>query len=172
MSIELANYIHAVPDFPKPGILFRDISPLLSSPEAFSFAIEVMARHVEALGVSGLVAIESRGFLFGAPLAMRTKIPLVLVRKRGKLPGERESVEYGLEYGVDRLEIKKGVLPERSRVVVVDDVLATGGTAAATGELVTKVGGVVAGYIFLIELAALGGRGKLEGVLVESVVRF
>ena len=94
------------------------------------------------------------------------------MRKRGKLPGERESVEYGLEYGVDRLEIKRGVLLNQSRVVVVDDVLATGGTAAATGELVRKVGGVVAGYVFLIELAALRGRVKLDGTAVESVVRF
>jgi len=132
MSISLADYIHAVPDFPKPGILFRDISPLL-------------AAHAMDLKVAALVAIESRGFIFGAPVAIRAGLPLALVRKPGKLPGAKERIEYGLEYGSDSLEIKTGAIPAGARVAIIDDVLATGGTAAATASLVQRTGASVAG---------------------------
>ena len=172
MSISLADYIHAVPDFPKPGILFRDISPLLASPVAFSAAIDQLAAHALDLGVSALVAIESRGFIFGAPVAVRAGLPLALVRKPGKLPGATERIEYGLEYGSDSLEIKVGALAVGSRVAIIDDVLATGGTAAATASLIQLAGGVVVGCIFLAELRALGGRGKLGDIQVRALLDF
>jgi adenine phosphoribosyltransferase len=168
--IDVREYIHDVPDFPKPGILFRDISPLLGSPQAFSYAVERMAEAFAQLGATALVAVESRGFLFGAPIAVRAKVPLILVRKPGKLPGDKEQMAYGLEYGSDTLEIKAGMIPAGAKVAIVDDVLATGGTAAATGALVEKVGGAVAGYLFLIELAALKGRGRLGGAQVSALV--
>jgi adenine phosphoribosyltransferase len=172
MSISLADYIHAVPDFPKPGILFRDISPLLASPRAFSAAVDQLAAHALELGVSALVAIESRGFIFGAPVAVRAGLPLALVRKPGKLPGATERIEYGLEYGSDSLEIKVGALSVGARVAIIDDVLATGGTAAATASLVLRAGGVVAGCIFLAELRALGGRDKLGDIQVRALLDF
>jgi adenine phosphoribosyltransferase len=170
MPIALREYIHSVPDFPKPGILFRDISPLLQAPEAFACAIDRLAEELDTLKASALVAVESRGFLFGAPLAIQTKLPLILVRKPGKLPGNKERMEYGLEYGTDTLEVKAGMIPHGARVAVIDDVLATGGTAAATGALIEKVGGVVAGYLFLIELGALEGRTRLSGAPVSALV--
>lgn len=172
MTINLTDYIHAVPDFPKPGILFRDISPLLASPPAFTAVIAELSDKVSELGVSGLVAIESRGFIFGAPVAIRAGLPLALVRKPGKLPGSKERVDYGLEYGTDSLELKHGVIQAGARVAIIDDVLATGGTAAATASLVERVGASVAGYVFLAELAALGGRSKLGGVPVRALVEF
>jgi adenine phosphoribosyltransferase len=170
MAIALHEYIHPVTDFPKPGIIFRDISPLLQAPEAFSYAIDRLAEELQSLQASALVAMESRGFLFGAPLAIRAKMPLILVRKPGKLPGKKEHMEYGLEYGTDILEMKAGMIPQGARVAVIDDVLATGGTAAATGALIEKVGGTVAGYLFFIELAALEGRSKLGGAPASALV--
>jgi adenine phosphoribosyltransferase len=172
MCISLVEYIHAVPDFPKPGILFRDISPLLASPVAFSSAVDQLAAHALDLGVSALVAIESRGFIFGAPVAVRAGLPLALVRKPGKLPGAKERIEYGLEYGSDALEIKRGAIPTGARVAIIDDVLATGGTAAATASLVQRAGGSVVGCIFLAELRALEGRSKLGDIAVRALVDF
>lgn len=172
MTIALKDFIHAVPDFPKPGILFRDISPLLGHPEAFSSAVSCMEEKLHALRPSVVVAIESRGFVFGAPAAMQAGLPLVLVRKPGKLPGNKERIEYQLEYGIDALEIKSGMIQPGARVAIIDDVLATGGTAYATAELVRKIGGVVAGFVFLAELVALGGRGRLPGESVSSLVQF
>lgn len=172
MSILLSDYIEAIPDFPKPGILFRDISPLLASPEAFSVAVEQLAVHAVELQVSALVAIESRGFIFGAPVAIRSGLPLALVRKPGKLPGVKERVEYGLEYGSDSLEIKIGALPAGARVAIIDDVLATGGTAAATVSLIQRAGASVGGCIFLAELRALRGRDKLQDIPVRALLDF
>lgn len=169
MMIDIKSYITDVPDFPKPGILFRDISPLLQTPEVFHFVINLMAQEIAKLPIAALVAIESRGFLFAAPLAHTLSMPLVLIRKAGKLPGDLVSVSYGLEYGVDTLEMKSGALAQGARVVVVDDVLATGGTAAAAGELISKAGARVVSYLFLAELAALQGRSKL-GASVHSLV--
>jgi len=172
MSNIVRDCIQAVPDFPKPGIIFRDISPLLSHPEAFSQAISLMEDKIRSLRASVVVAIESRGFVFGAPAAMRVGLPLILVRKPGKLPGEKERVEYQLEYGLDALEIKSGMIQPGAGVVIIDDVLATGGTACATAELVRKVGGTVAGYVFLVELLALGGRDRLQNEMISSIVQF
>lgn len=169
---QLKAYITDIPDFPKPGILFRDISPLLSNPEAFRQVVAEMARHVRASQVSSVVAIESRGFIFGAPVAHESGLPLVLVRKPGKLPGELVRMEYGLEYGTDALELKSGLLAKGSRVAVIDDVLATGGTARATGDLVEKVGASVVSYIFLAELLTLGGRNNLGPASVTSLIQY
>lgn len=170
--MDLKKHITDIPDFPKPGIIFRDISPLLNSPEAFRHAVAGMAAQVSNANVSGIVAIESRGFLFAAPVAHHLGVPLILVRKPGKLPGELVRVEYGLEYGSDALEIKGGLLPKGARVAVIDDVLATGGTARATGDLVAKVGAHASSYIFLVELTTLEGRRKLEGASVSSLIQY
>jgi len=172
MVLNLKAFITDIPDFPKPGILFRDISPLLSDPKAFRHTVSLMSKHVRDSGVSSIVAIESRGFIFGAPVAHESGIPLVLVRKPGKLPGDLVRMEYGLEYGTDALELKNGLLKEGSRVAVIDDVLATGGTARATGDLIKKVGAEVARYIFLAELLGLGGRQKLGDSVVASLVQY
>ncbi len=172
MTIDIKRYIAEVSDFPKPGILFRDISPLLQNPEAFKYVISLMVEEVAKSSATALVAIESRGFLFAAPVAHHMGIPLVLVRKAGKLPGDLVSVSYGLEYGADTLEMKSGILASGDRVMVIDDVLATGGTAAAAGELVDKVGGQVVSYLFLAELSALEGRSKLGSVAVRSLVAY
>jgi adenine phosphoribosyltransferase len=172
MTTDLKRYIAEVPDFPKKGILFRDISPLLNTPHAFKAAVEGMAEAVRRSGAQVIVAIESRGFIFGAPIAVELGIPMVLVRKPGKLPGEREQVSYGLEYGKDTLEIKRGMIPEGASVAIVDDVLATGGTAVATADLVTRAGGNVVSYIFLLELLGLDGRGRLRGVPAVSLIQY
>jgi adenine phosphoribosyltransferase len=169
--VRFEDFLRIVPDFPKPGILFRDISPLLKSPDAFRQAIESMAQSVQHMRVDAIVAIEARGFLFGAPLAFAMAVPLSIVRKPGKLPGETESVQYGLEYGADALHIQKGALAAGASVLVVDDVLATGGTAAATGDLARAQGAQVSGYLFLAELVALGGRQRLGSEQVVSLVQ-
>jgi adenine phosphoribosyltransferase len=171
MRISLEDFLRIVPDFPKPGILFRDISPLLQSPQAFQYAIDQMAERAQRLCVDVLIAVESRGFLFGAPLAVALKKPLVIARKPGKLPGETESVQYGLEYGVDMLHVQRGAISRGDAALIVDDVLATGGTAAATGRLVAKLGGKVSGYLFLAELEGLSGRENLLDAPVEALVR-
>jgi adenine phosphoribosyltransferase len=169
--MDIAGLLRVVPDFPKPGILFRDISPLLGTPNAFQYAIKEMARRVSGREVDVLIGIESRGFIFAAPLAIEIGVPLVMVRKPGKLPGVTESIQYGLEYGSDVLQLQSGALKPKSRVVVVDDVLATGGTAQAVGALVEQVGASVGAYIFLAELLALGGRERLAGREIEALVQ-
>lgn len=171
MNTDIESFLRKVPDFPKPGIIFRDISPLLRAPEAFQGAIAQMEERIKDIRVDAIVAIESRGFLFGAPLALRMQKPLCIARKPGKLPGETESVQYGLEYGVDVLHVQKGAIGNGDRVLVVDDVLATGGTAAATGRLVAKLGGDVVAYLFLAEIEGLSGRMNLGDARVDALVR-
>jgi adenine phosphoribosyltransferase len=171
MTIRIEDFLRVVPDFPKPGILFRDISPLLRAPQAYEYVIDQMSERAKDLRVDLIVAIESRGFLFGSPLALKMKKPLCIVRKPGKLPGETESVQYGLEYGVDMLHVQKGAISTGDSVLVVDDVLATGGTAAATGRLLSRLGGKVSGYLFLAELEGLSGRENLVDAQVEALVR-
>lgn len=172
MSLNLKDFIAPVPDFPKPGILFRDISPLLAAPEAFKAAVRGMAELVKSSGATMIVAIESRGFIFGAPVALEVGLPMVLVRKPGKLPGEREQVSYGLEYGKDSLEVKRGMIPAGTKITIIDDVLATGGTAVATEDLVTRVGGEVVSFVFLLELSGLPGRERLGDERVSSLLSF
>ena len=170
--MDLAHFVRDVPDFPEQGILFRDITPLLQDAAAFRYAVEEMAARVEAMGADAVVGIESRGFLFGAPIANRLGLPLVPVRKPGKLPAERMSVEYSLEYGSSQLDIHADALRAGQRAVIVDDVLATGGTAHAAAKLVELLGAEVCGFVFLIELEALAGRGRLDGYTVEALIRY
>ena len=160
--MELNQYIRSIPDFPSTGVLFRDISPLLANPVAFSFCIERFAEVVSKMQCEAVVAIESRGFLFAAPVAKELKLPLALVRKPGKLPGEKLSIDYSLEYGSGKLEIHSDAIAEGARVALIDDVLATGGTASAAQKLISMVGGELVVSVFLIELLNLQGR-KLLG---------
>ena len=167
---ELRGLIYDVPDFPKPGIVFKDITPLLQHPAGFRETIDRLAQGAEAFRAEHILAIESRGFIFGAALANRLGLPMHLVRKRGKLPREAVSIRYELEYGFDHLEVHADSIRPNARYMIVDDVIATGGTAAATGALVRQQGGVVAGFAFVIELTFLAGRKALgEGPVVALI---
>ncbi|MQA00375.1 MAG: adenine phosphoribosyltransferase [Dehalococcoidia bacterium] len=168
----LRGLIREIPDFPAPRVLFRDITPLLHDPAALRWTNDCLAGLAREMGAEVVAGVESRGFIFGVPVAERLAAPFVPVRKPGKLPGPYASVFYQLEYGQGSLELHRDPSVEGRRVVVVDDLLATGGTAAATARLVEELGGTVAGCVFAIELAALGGRAHLEGYRVESLVRF
>lgn len=158
--MDLKAYIRTIPDFPKSGIQFYDISPLLSSPKAYRETIVRLAIPFEDK-VDGIVSLDARGFLFGPTLAYRLRVPFAMARKKGKLPGVTVAKEYDLEYGSNTIELHIDALKKGSRVLVVDDVLATGGTAAAAGELVESIGSTVAGYAFVLELEALNGRQRL-----------
>jgi len=164
--------IRDVPDFPKPGILFKDITPLLANAAAFGAAIEQLAAQIAPHAPQGLLAIESRGFIFGAALAQQMNLPLLLLRKPGKLPWETERINYDLEYGSDALEVHRDAISASSRYAIIDDVLATGGTAAAAVALVEKLGGIVAACAFLMELSFLDGRSRLPGKAIESLVDY
>ena len=168
--IDLRGFVRDVADFPTPGILFRDITPLLASPEAFSAAVLEMARPFRNNPAGKVVGIEARGFMFGAAIARELELGFVPARKPGKLPGKTEKVSYGLEYGSDGLEVHADAFEPGEGVLIVDDVLATGGTAAAASELVERLGARVTGLTFCIELAALQGRSKLEGRPVHAVL--
>ena len=172
---ELERYIRTVKDFPKPGIGFKDITTLLKEPQAFAQVIDLMAAHYQATPggnkkIQKVVGIESRGFIFGAPLALRLSAGYVPARKPKKLPAATVREEYALEYGTDALEMHVDAISKGERVIVVDDLLATGGTAAATGRLVEKLGGELLGFAFLIELDFLNGRKKLEGFEILSLI--
>jgi adenine phosphoribosyltransferase len=173
MSLQrIRQLIVDVPDFPKPGIVFKDITPLLADPAGFRSAVEAMAEGIAGLDAHALLAIESRGFIFGAALAQRLALPLHLVRKRGKLPRETLSMRYELEYGFDHVEVHTDAIRRGGRYLIVDDLIATGGTAAAAAKLVLAQGAVVAGYAFLVELAFLDGRKHLEEAPVVSLVTY
>jgi adenine phosphoribosyltransferase len=169
--MDLKAHIRQIPDFPKPGILFYDISTLLQRSDAFQIAIDRMADLVAPYRPARLIGIESRGFVFAAPLALRLGVGFTMVRKRGKLPGSVVGHAYNLEYGSDTIEISADLVPAGSRVVVVDDLIATGGTAAATVELLDKIDAEVAAAAFLIELTDLSGRDRLR-VPVASVLTY
>lgn len=166
----LAASLRNVPDFPKPGILFKDITPVLADAELFRDVIAVMADRWRAENITHVAGIESRGFLFAAPVALELGAGLIPIRKPGKLPYSTAQKEYALEYGTDQLEMHVDACPAPSRVLIVDDVLATGGTAAAGCELVTQVGGTVIGCAFLLTIGGLGGRSRLTGYLVQSIM--
>ncbi len=168
--LDLRSFIRAVPDFPQPGVLFRDITPLLHEPRAYRYVIDELASRIGALSPDAIVGIESRGFLFGAPVAYRLGVPFAPVRKTGKLPAQRMSVEYALEYGEGQLDIHADALERGQRAVIIDDLLATGGTAAATAKLVELLGASVAAIAVLVELAFLGGRDQLQGYQVISLL--
>lgn len=169
---ELASKIRAIPDFPIPGILFRDITPLLRDAHAFRRALDLLAERWQGMGVDLVAAVESRGFIVGAPVAERLGAGFVPVRKPGKLPWTKARVEYQLEYGTEAIEMHKDAVEPGQRVLIVDDLLATGGTAGAVRTLVEQAGGTVVGFAFLIELAGLRGRERLAGYPVFSLIRF
>src|SRR3954471_20552255 len=159
----LKEHIRDIPDFPKPGVVFKDITPLLADVDAFRFTIDAIADHFAGQTVDKVLGIEARGFITAAPVAYRFGAGFVPVRKAGKLPWEIEKEEYELEYGTDLLEIHRDAVAPGERVLIVDDVIATGGTAAATARLVERLGGQVVGFAFVIELGPLNGRKKIDG---------
>lgn len=162
MLEHLQNKIRSIPDFPKKGIIFKDITTLLKDAEAFHEVIDIFYEYYKDKKIDYVAAIESRGYLFGSPLAYKLGAGLVIIRKPGKLPAEVERVEYDLEYGTDALEIHKDAIEQGKRVLVIDDLLATGGTVNAACTLIEKIGGKVVGTAFMIELKALSGRSKLN----------
>ena len=169
---DIRSLIIDVPDFPKPGIVFKDITPLLADPAGFRGTIDLLAERVAGLDAAAILAIESRGFIFGAALAHKMGLPIHLVRKRGKLPRASISVAYELEYGVDHLEMHGDAIVPGKRYLIVDDVIATGGTAEAVARLVREQGAEVAACAFVIELEFLDGRRKLEPHTVVSLIRY
>lgn len=169
---DLRKYIRDIPNFPKEGIIFHDVTPLLQNAKAFGQAIDTMAEKLMGMGVEYMIGVEARGFIFASALAYKLGTGLVIVRKFGKLPFEKINASYNLEYGKDVLEVHSDAISGGSRVVLVDDLLATGGTAAAVGNLVTKLGGDIVGYSFLVELKELKGRERLKPYPVWSVLEF
>lgn len=170
--MRLEDYIRDVPDFPKPGILFKDITPLLGAPDAFRASVERLAEPWHDQGIGKIAGIESRGFIFGAAVAQILGCGFVPVRKPGKLPYRSQRHEYALEYGTDALEIHEDAFSSKEKVLIVDDVLATGGTAAAAGSLVRRLGADLIGYAVVIELSFLGGREKLDGTRLHSMITY
>jgi len=170
--VDLSRYIRDIPDFPKQGIVFKDLTPMLLEPAAFDRAVSLLAAYARPLEVDLIVAAEARGFIFGGALARELGVGFVPARKAGKLPHETVSVRYGLEYGVDELQLHADALSGGTRVLIHDDLLATGGTAKAKADLVEQLGGHVAGCAFVVELAFLGGRGTLAGYDVHALVRY
>jgi adenine phosphoribosyltransferase len=170
--VRLEDHIQDIPDFPKPGIVFKDITPLFLDAEALRFAVDQLAGLAREWEVDYVVSAEARGFVLGAAVAVEAGAGFILARKPGKLPREVSSVEYALEYGVDALEMHSDAIRDGARVLVHDDLLATGGTAGALCGLVEQAGGVVAGCAFVIELAFLNGRERLQGYDVRSLVVF
>ena len=170
--IDLKEHIRNVPDFPKPGILFYDITTLLRDPQGFRATIEQLSAPYRGKGIDAVVGIESRGFILGAAVAQDLGAGFIPVRKPGKLPAKAIKESYNLEYGQDALEMHVDAIEKGQRILVVDDVLATGGTAAATAQLVRKLGGDLQGMAFLIELSFLNGKAKIPGEQVFSVLQY
>jgi len=170
--VDLRRYIRDVPDFPKKGILFKDITPLLQDREALRHAMERLAGEFKGRGISKVVGIESRGYIFAPAIALSLGAGFVPVRKPGKLPWKTAAEEYALEYGKDRLEIHLDALARGEKVLIVDDLLATGGTASATRRLAERLGAEVVGAGFLVELGFLEGRSRLPGIDVVSLIQF
>jgi len=171
-NLDLKDYVRNVPDFPEPGILFRDITPLLQNAAAFEVAMTALCEYVGPKRPDAIVGIETRGFIFGAPIADRLGLPFVPIRKPGKLPAARMTVEYQLEYGSGQLDIHADALEPGQGAIIVDDLLATGGTAAGAAKLVELIGGKVLGAAFLIELPGLGGRAALGGIDIFALMEF
>jgi adenine phosphoribosyltransferase len=169
--MDLEKYIRDIPDFPTKGIIFKDITPLLADPGALDEAVRRLAEPYEGTGVECVAAVESRGFIFGAAVARQLGAGFVPIRKPGKLPHETVSKEYSLEYGTDAVEIHTDAVSPGSKVLMVDDLLATGGTMAAACELVASLGGRIVGIAFLIELGFLNGRAKLPGYDLHTLIR-
>ena len=168
----IEDYIIAVPDFPKPGVLFRDITGILSDPDGLKLTLDAFYKTLENVDFDVVVGLEARGFLFGVPIAEHFHKPFVPERKKGKLPRETVEITYNLEYGTACMEVHKDAIKPGQRVVIVDDLLATGGTAKAAAHLVEKMGGKVECFAFVIELADLKGREVLDGYRVETLTKF
>ena len=168
----VADYIKSIPDFPKPGIVFRDVTSVLESPEGFKLAMDEMIKKLDGVEFDLIAGAEARGFIFGAPIAYALGKGFVPVRKKGKLPRETVSMAYALEYGTAEIEIHKDAIKPGQKIVIVDDLIATGGTIEATTRLIEELGGEVVKALFLIELPALGGRERLSKYDVESIVCF
>lgn len=171
-AVDFKHFIRNVPDFPQPGVLFRDITPLLGDARAFRGVIGALAEEAKRREPSAIVGIESRGFLFGGPVADRLGLPFVPVRKPGKLPAAHMTVEYTLEYGENQLDIHADALVPGTRAFIIDDLLATGGTARAAAKLVELIGGEVAGFGFVVELLAMKGRERLGGYDAVALVEY
>lgn len=172
MGKSVEDYVKTIPDFPEPGILFRDVTSVVESPDGLQLAINELDALLEGVDFDLIVGAESRGFIFGAPLAYKRRKGLVLVRKQGKLPRETVSREYALEYGTAVIELHKDTIAPGQKVVLVDDLIATGGTMEAAAALVEELGGEVVKMIFLMELSGLEGRKKLARYNIESVVKY
>jgi adenine phosphoribosyltransferase len=166
------SLIRDVPDFPKPGILFKDIAPVLEHPAALQEAVDLLAEDARAKGAEAIVGIESRGFVFGAPIALQLGVPFVMARKLGKLPYDRISEEYALEYGTNTVEMHSDSIKSGQLAYVVDDLLATGGTAAAAARLVERLSGKVCGFGFMVELTFLEGRSALRGYPIKALIEY
>ena len=171
-TIQLKDYIRDIPDFPKQGILFRDITPLLANGEALAASVKALAKPFLDSGIDYVAAVEARGFVFGPAVAEVLGAGFVPIRKPGKLPYETESVSYDLEYGTDTIEVHVDAVKRGSRVLMIDDLLATGGTMAAACQLIEKLGAEITAISFLVELTALCGRDKLEGYSVHTVISY
>lgn len=171
---DLKALVRAVPDFPKPGILFRDITTLIGHGAGFAATVAMLADRAEAARAQAIAGMEARGFIFGAAVAARLAIPFVPVRKPGKLPVPVLAIDYALEYGTDTLEVDPDAIADRQRVVIIDDLIATGGTALAAVQLLRRAGGVVEDALFVIDLPDLGGAEKLQarGLAVQSIMDF
>ena len=172
MSEDFSSCLRDIPDFPSPGIIFKDISPLLANPEKFSQVVDKMKEAIEDMQADHLLGIDSRGFIFATALAQKMSMPMVMVRKPGKLPGEVISQSYSLEYGEANLEVQVDAIQPGDKVVIIDDVLATGGTAKAASDLVEKMGAVTSGFLFFVELEFLNGKKVLNSEAVCSLVKF
>ncbi|MGF7153900.1 adenine phosphoribosyltransferase [Novosphingobium gossypii] len=175
MTVEdLRLLVRTIPDFPKPGILFRDVTTLIGNGPGFAAAVGHMAERAEAAGAEVIAGIEARGFVFGAAMAARMSLPFVPVRKPGKLPVPVLAIDYALEYGTDTLEVDPGAVPDGARVVLVDDLIATGGTALAAAELLRRAGGIVTQALFAIDLPELGGARRLRdaGIATDALMAF
>lgn len=169
---KVEDYVRTIPDFPEPGIMFRDVTSVLQDPDGLKLAIDEMIKLLDGLDFDIIAGTESRGFIFGVPIAYALGKSFIPVRKKGKLPCETISAEYELEYGTAEIEIHKDSVKPGQKVVLVDDLIATGGTIAASIKLIEQLGGEVVKSIFLIELAGLNGRAKLEGYDVEAVITY
>jgi adenine phosphoribosyltransferase len=171
-GINLESYIRSIPDWPKKGILFRDITPLLADPKAFAAAIDALCDDFTDADIEYVAAVEARGFIFGAAVAKKLGAGYVPIRKKGKLPFKTESVTYDLEYGTDTLEVHCDAIKKGAKVLMVDDLLATGGTMAAACKLIEKIGGQIVAISFLIELAGLNGREKLQEYEIKTLISY
>lgn len=172
MTESIKSKIRAIPDWPKKGIMFRDVTTLIKDPEGLKETVDLLHKRYKDKKIDNVVGIESRGFIFGAPLAYRLGCGFIPVRKPGKLPAEVVSEEYTLEYGTDKIEIHKDAIEKGDRILIVDDLIATGGTVAAARNLVKKLGGEIVECTFIVELTDLKGRDKLKGEKIYSVVEF